>query len=242
MVALGGRISYALGMSNRGFSLVELSIVLVILGLLVGGILAGQSLIHAAELRSVSRDYQRFETAIMAFRDKYFALPGDMNNATKFWGTDVNGCPASGGATGTCDGDASGQINGHMSEGVNAWKHLALAGLIEGNYDGSKVSVKPGINYPLARVPQGIYALYYSGGNKSHVTYLGGASSGSTSFDLPTLTPEDAWNLDTKIDDGVPQSGIIRSGAVGGSTCYSGTSYTLTSADVGCQVLHLWAR
>ena len=78
----------------RAFSLVELSIVLVILGLLVGGILAGQSLIHAAELRAVSSEYQRYRTAIYAFRDKYLGLPGDITTATNFWG-------AADGSTGT---------------------------------------------------------------------------------------------------------------------------------------------
>lgn len=68
------------------FSLVELSIVLVILGLLVGGVVAGQSLIRAAELRSVSTDYQRFLTATLTFRDKYFALPGDFTMASRVWG------------------------------------------------------------------------------------------------------------------------------------------------------------
>lgn len=70
-------------MSQRNaFSLVELSIVLVILGLLVGGILAGQSLIRASELRAVTSEQARIVTAIQAFRDKYFALPGDMRNAS----------------------------------------------------------------------------------------------------------------------------------------------------------------
>ena len=69
---------------DKGFSLVELSIVLVILGLLIGGILTGQSLIRAAELRSVTTQYQGYVTAVNTFRDKYFALPGDMPNAIDF--------------------------------------------------------------------------------------------------------------------------------------------------------------
>ena len=71
---------------KRAFSLVELSIVLVILGLLVGGVLSGQSLIAAAALRSVTTQEARWVAATQTFRDKYFALPGDMNNATSFWG------------------------------------------------------------------------------------------------------------------------------------------------------------
>jgi prepilin-type N-terminal cleavage/methylation domain-containing protein len=71
---------------QSAFSLVELSIVLVILGLLVGGVLMGQSLIRAAELRRVVTDYNKYTTAVQSFRDKYFALPGDMTNAQNFWG------------------------------------------------------------------------------------------------------------------------------------------------------------
>ena len=61
---------------KRAFSLVELSIVLVILGLLVGSVLAGQSLIRAAELRSVATEYNKYVTASRTFRDRYFGLPG----------------------------------------------------------------------------------------------------------------------------------------------------------------------
>lgn len=70
---------------KNAFSLVELSIVLVILGLLTGGILAGQNLIRAAELRSVTTQLQQYQTALQTFRNKYFALPGDMTKATDFW-------------------------------------------------------------------------------------------------------------------------------------------------------------
>ena len=76
---------------QQGFSLVELSIVLVILGLLVGGILSGQSLIRASELRSVTTEYQTYVTSLGTFRDRYFALPGDLSNAASFWSTVASG-------------------------------------------------------------------------------------------------------------------------------------------------------
>ncbi len=106
---------------RAGFSLIELSIVLVILGLLTGGILTGQNLIRAAELRSVTTEFQTYQTAVMTFRDKYFALPGDMRNATDFWGSAGGGgqgaaCSSANATTGsTCNGDGNGQINGSSS-------------------------------------------------------------------------------------------------------------------------------
>ena len=95
---------------KNAFSLVELSIVLVILGLLTGGILGGQSLIRAAELRSVSTEAARYTTAVYSFRDKYMALPGDMPNATAFWGAapDCSAQTASGAST--CNGNGDGML------------------------------------------------------------------------------------------------------------------------------------
>lgn len=64
--------------ANRAFSLVELSIVLVILGLLTGGILTGQSLIESATMRRQLADIATLQSATLSFRDKYMAIPGDM--------------------------------------------------------------------------------------------------------------------------------------------------------------------
>src|ERR1700712_5143764 len=97
---------------QHGFSLVELSIVLVILGLLVGGVLSGQSLIRAAELRSVTTEYQRYTTAVGTFRDKYFALPGDMNNAASFGWKD-------GAGSSVANGDGNGQVNSTGTANTN---------------------------------------------------------------------------------------------------------------------------
>ena len=106
---------------KKGFSLVELSIVLVILGLLTGGILTGQTLIRAAELRSVNADVQRFQAATRTFQSKYFAFAGDMRNATDFWGA-ADGNDGLGDdcyaidstiladAAQTCNGDGNGEI------------------------------------------------------------------------------------------------------------------------------------
>ncbi len=127
---------------ERAFSLVELSIVLVILGLLAGGVLSGQALIRAADTRSVIADAQRYATALNSFRDKYFSMPGDMSNATQFWRfagtTSTPGCITNSGSVeadpGTCDGNGDGVISNAAAanatgESFQAWKQLALAGL-----------------------------------------------------------------------------------------------------------------
>ena len=73
-------------MKTKGFSLMEMAMVLVVIGLIAGGIVGGKALIRASELRSVSSDKQKFQTAITAFEERYNYLPGDLPNATKIWG------------------------------------------------------------------------------------------------------------------------------------------------------------
>ncbi len=218
------------------FTLVELSIVLVILGLLVGGVLAGQSLIHAAELRAVSTEYTNYKTALNAFKEKYMALPGDMNNAVRFWGAQAGGTadgvdatcealdsssPATG--TATCNGDGDGMINEMVAfEGYRLWQHLANAGLIEGTYTGvedSGYAGTPGENLPRSRYPNagwgvdyvpafGTGSAWWFAGSYGNVLIIG--AKGAEYPNMPLFTPPDAYNIDAKLDDGKPGSGVIR--------------------------------
>ena len=219
---------------RSAFSLVELSIVLVILGLLAGGILSGQSLIRAAELRSIAADFNRYNAAFYSFRDKYFALPGDMANATAFWGiaagtsgNDATCQNTTGTGTTTCNGNGDGHIEGNSvsyGERFRAWQHLANAGMIEGSYTGHDGAAtggdnndpnfnQPGKNIPKSRIPNASYIIAYFPGASGDINWfdMGGgwnhlAIQGNTS---PPLKPEEAWNIDTKLDDGKPATGSV---------------------------------
>ncbi len=216
--------------STHGFSLVELSIVLVILGLLTGGILSGQSLIRAAELRSVSTELAQYHAAIKTFQDKYFAIPGDFKDATKFWGKDNAACTGDTGTAatpGTCNGNGDGNIAAAASAGATGerhqfWKQLALAGLIEGSYSGLSGStthhVSAAVNAPKSKIGNGAWGLHssFTGGGDTEqyaVVYnnyfiLGAATTNNLPY-APLLKPEEAWNIDTKVDDGRPAYGKI---------------------------------
>lgn len=246
---------------SHGFSLVELSIVLVILGLLVGGILAGQSLIRAAELRSVSTEYQRYITASYAFRDKYFALPGDFRDATRFWlRENTTNCITNSSATtntaGGCDGDGNGSISSSgpvsgASEQFQFWQHLALAGLIEGTYSGrnSPTLVGEGVvgtNRPRARFSTetgwnalvqstvGANHALWSNNNYGNSLWLAGDYTGLSTPYRNVMKPEDAWNIDTKLDDGLPQQGKIW--AVHWDTCTNAASAAAINGTYDLQV------
>lgn len=219
--------------ASAAFSLVELSIVLVILGLLTGGILAGQSLIRASELRAVSVEYGRYVTATQSFRDKYFGYPGDFNQATRYWGR-LNSnadCVTSTGAAvatpGACDGDNNGHVDsaggGNASgEMFQFWKHLANAGLIEGSYSGlsgsSTYMVTDGTNVPRSKLSGGDWTAWYlgiqAGDARTYAMDYGNAfifgSNNNGDLNLKAiLKPEEAWNIDKKMDDGMPGSGRV---------------------------------
>ncbi|HEU5047203.1 MAG TPA: prepilin-type N-terminal cleavage/methylation domain-containing protein [Rickettsiales bacterium] len=121
---------------NSGFTLIEVSIVLVIIGLIVGGILAGQDLINTAAIRAQISQIEKYNTAVHAFQNKYGGLPGDLSNtlANQF-GFVTTSCNASLGQR-----DGNGIIDGYWSggpvytteqgEAVLFWSDLNMAGLI----------------------------------------------------------------------------------------------------------------
>ena len=251
---------------RAGFTLVELSIVLVILGLLVGGVLTGQSLIRAAELRSITTQQSRFHAAVMTFRDKYMAIPGDMNNATNYWGiaagtgndaacnTAVSTTPA------TCNGDGDGKlfnITGSI-EYFRFWQHLANAGLVEGTYtgttDGSNTYSNTSKNVPTGRLGSSLWQTAYWGTISSNAQWFNGEYGNALMFGgmIPNydavgaiLKPEEAYNIDMKMDDGKPALGkvVVRvySDLAGCTTTSNPATltaeYRLNSTALGCALV-----
>lgn len=166
---------------NLGFSLLELSIVLVISALLAGGLAAGKEIIRQSEIRGVFAEVEKVRVSFHTFKDKYRAAPGDMKNATAYWGVKSAGCPH-GAPTGTetCNGNGDGKIQFPTSlfdedhqESWYAWQHLANAGFIQGTFSGSSNWTKVrtarvnqavvGTNVLPSQSMSGVaYFLYYS--------------------------------------------------------------------------------
>ncbi len=233
--------------TGHGFTLVELSVVLVILGLIVGGILGGQNLVKASKMRSVTSDANTYLTAISQFRSQYNYLPGDLPTATNYW-------------SGSAAGNGDGLISQSTNEEFRVWDHLNLAGLLEQSYTGvaggggASDSI-PGTNVPKGRLENSGFSFYYAdmtATTKVYTATLGNMLTfgGTVAASEPTtaiLTPEDAYSIDIKMDDGLPGSGKwIANGTGGGNfgtttactTATSGTDYTgayrLNNTAVSC--------
>lgn len=253
---------------QHGYSLVELSIVIIIIGLLVGGVIAGQSLIQSARIKNTVSDADNYKKAVLAFRDQYQYLPGDIPNASDIWGAaDGAGNGNSAGCAAiqstdiaTCNGDNDGRIESTGTgspassvERLRLWQHLSNAGFIEGQYTGAydSGSVVAGQTNPETPVRGGIYQIHYQisplFGRVGHFVKIGSIGTSTTGANDGLLSPQDARSIDAKYDDGQADSGDIvaldgedTGGCVSNGTALTAPStYVLTSEEEGCR-MYFW--
>lgn len=197
--------------AKLGFTLIELSIVLVIIGLIVGGILVGQDLIKAAEIRATVSQMEKYATAVNTFRSKYNGLPGDLLNAGNF-GFDT-GVLRNGNAQIESVAGTSGTFEGETS---CFWDDLSTANLIgdslnAGSTCGAAASPASLTSVlPIAKLGRGNYIVVgsLSGINYWALTGVTGISGGAYTFD-DLLTASEAFQVDSKVDDGAPTSGSV---------------------------------
>lgn len=209
--------------SQQGFTLIELSIVLVIIGLIVGGVLVGQDLIKAAEIRATVGQYEKYNAAINTFRGKFNGIPGDISatsaSAFGLFSTGMTGGDGIGDGDGLVEGTAGAYVN--WGEALVFWRHMSDAQLIEGNYGGQMASAGTANAdlttstiagyFPPAKLGRGnSFSVnvdrginYYLLMGMTAVT----AASGATTY-AAVLTPIETFNIDTKVDDGAPNTGI----------------------------------
>ena len=183
---------------QSGFTLVEIAIVLVIIGLLLGGILKGQELINSAKAKSFAQDFRTIQTALYGFQDRYKALPGDfagtrltnsITGATTATGTTIN--------NGQIDG-AWDSVSG-TDESCLFWQHLRLAGFLAGP---TVVDCAGGSEYLQKNADSGRIGI----STTMQITGM----TGSFNICSSGIQGKLAKQLDTQLDDGTTNTGSLR--------------------------------
>ncbi|MEN8262014.1 MAG: prepilin-type N-terminal cleavage/methylation domain-containing protein [Nitrospirota bacterium] len=188
---------------EKGFTLVELAIVMVIIGLLVGTVLKGQAMIDDARIKRVINDINGISAAYFTYLDRYNAIPGDDSNANARW-------------TNVADGGGNGLIGGTETtptgESLEAWQALRYAGLISGNPAATGATVLP--RHPYGN-GIGLGDLAFTGiGTKNRILIV-------------SIPAETAEIIDIKFDDGIFNSGTVQSTAAYAADTTVDLSYAL---------------
>lgn len=250
---------------KSGFTLVELAIVLVIIGLIIGGVLTGQDLIKAATIRATVSDLEKFNAGATAFRGKYNGLPGDLivSRAVEFnlsAAADLNAAGTAGLRDGNSviEGGAAGST-ALAGEVALFWRDLGATGLIAGQYPGIGTVVGPTAAVGAANVNSFIppsrlrdsaahYTYSLTGRNFFYIGTITAAITTGAVTATNGVTPLEAKGLDEKIDDGAPTTGTVLSmtsltaanaGAAAGVTvCNTSATpsvYNVSTANTGAQ-------
>lgn len=230
--------------SQRGFTLVELAVVLVIIALVVGGVLIGRDLIASASVSNFISALERYNSGAATFQLKYKGLPGDLRSNE----AEMYGFAARTGGLGMGDGNGflEGCAQGSKRLGCESalfWRDMWEGGVspfgsttatnipVDGTAGGFRIAdYLPGTPF---RTGTSVYAYSLNSRNGYYISRISSVSSDGTLSIAPALTPQEARDVDSKMDDAAPDNGTVRAmtdlttydtgGAPSATTCVNNT-------------------
>lgn len=209
---------------QNGFTLIEIAIVLVIIGLLTGGVLKGQELIRNAQVRNTISKIDELKAAVFGFQDRYQAQPGDMANATTVIGNNAANC------TWSCG-------NGLISPWRNTslvTNHLSAAGFYTGPFNTAEVNAVPtSQNSPTNPWGGAMFVAFWSQFNTNGAVSTTSANGIYTGQAIPSNVLAE---IDLKVDDANPQTGSFRAGYPRHvtATCATGGAWVVATPNADC--------
>jgi prepilin-type N-terminal cleavage/methylation domain-containing protein len=217
--------------SQAGFTLVELAISLMVIGILIAGMLKGIELVQNAKVTQVVRQISENQTAQAAFISMYRQLPGDINNPADVL-SDCTVSPCKDG------GNDDGKLT-TAGEQFNYWIHQAKAKLLTG-IDGDATT--PDTGTPVSAVGGHVFTLYKTATDLPAHPYRNSNYYGYFLADgvTPSIHSIDAVRIDAKIDDGQPYFGDVRAEPVAGNSCIN-TDDTYNETD-DAELCQLYVR
>lgn len=211
---------------TKGFTLVELAIVLVIIGLIIGGVLASQQVMQNARITNAISGIQSFQAAFQSYNQNFGALPGDDLSALTRFGNELALGKGNGdGLIGTADLNETYNVPVTESalgkvESVYVWAHLRAANLIKGAPNPASQPANPF---------NGIYGI-------QNGAFSNGIPVGTSVVCLNRVPGTAALAIDTRLDDGEPDTGAMRAGT-GLTNETAAESYVQGSNYVVCTAL-----
>ncbi len=205
---------------QSGFTLVEIAIVLVIIGLLLGGILKGQELINSAKVKSLANDFRTIPTYLYAYQDKFKSLPGDDNNiAGHLGGTATQASTPATGARGNGVIEGNWWSSTQTDESFLFWQHVRLSNLAPGP------TVATDANYWPTNAMGGMIGINSASAAAAQITGMTGTYQICSSGILGKFVKQ----LDIQMDDGDTATGSMRATANVTSTTFAASAAVATA-------------
>lgn len=210
--------------NQRGFTLIELAIVLVIIGLLLGGVLKGQELINNARVKNLAADFRNIPVYIYGYQDRHRALPGDDAAAEAHLGVAADAATTPAGTIGNGAINGAWDSNTPTDESILFWQHVRLAGLAPGP------TVAPA---NAAAIPAFVQSNSLGGrmGVSSAVPITG--MVGSYFVCSAGIDAQSALQIDTTLDDGVTTTGSVQAVATAAAPAAAAVPVAITAATTG---------